>query len=478
VATPATSTDVGLRRNTLGAASVVFQAVSHLGPAIGIIVVAPAIAGFVGASVPLIVLISLGAMLLTGVCVSELARRLPSAGGYYTFVTRGLGRPLGFFTAWAYFLYDPLLPTLTIMVAAGILSAAVEANLGWNIPWWLIVIVLMGLVHWATVSGIRPSAHLTLFLGVLESLIILALTATLLVQHGAPGNLGVPFEFPSLKGGIQPIVLGFAFGVLLYTGFESAAPLAEETVNPQRLIPRSVILSLLVVGLIWILSSWGMMIAWGVNRATAISSAQNPFFVLAAKAWGIGWLLLAFALLNSSLGAALAGQNAGARVLFALGRARVLPAVFGRVHQRSQTPVVALTVQTLLNLVLSLGLGFWLGPIAGFTFIGLLVTLGVLIVYGLGNIAVMRLVRRDEPGAWHLWKHGIIPVVGTLVLVLGFYYSVVPLPPWPLSMAVIVVGIWLLAGALLSVYLGRNRSSDLDTAARLAFEEPAIATEG
>ncbi|MCY0900396.1 MAG: APC family permease [Firmicutes bacterium] len=468
---PQVDASAGLRRNTLGSASVIFQAVSHLGPAIGIIVVAPAIASFVGASVPLMVLISLGAMMLTGVCVSELARRLPSAGGYYTFVTHGLGKRLGFFTAWAYFLYDPLLPTLTIMVSGGILAEAFRANFGWNIPWWLIVVVLLGLVQWVTVSGIRPSARLTLVLGIVESLIITILAATLLLRHGTPANLAVPFAFPALTHGIQPLVLGFAFGVLLYTGFESAAPLAEETRDPGRLIPRSVILSIVVVGLIWTFASWGMMVGWGVGRASSISTAQNPFFTLAAHAWGVGWLLLAFALLNSSLGAALAGQNAGARVIFALGRSGVLPKAFGRIHPKTRTPVVALTVQTLLNLVLSLGLGFWLGPIGGFTFIGLLVTLGVLIVYGFGNMAVLRLMRTRYPKEWRFWRHGVVPVAGALVLVLGFYFSVMPLPPWPLSLAVWVVGIWLLGGAVLSVVLGKSRSADLEGAARLAFEE-------
>ena len=460
-----------LRRNTLGSASVIFQAVSHLGPAIGIIVVAPAIASFVGASVPLMVLISLGAMLLTGFCVSELARRLPSAGGYYTFVSHGLGKQLGFFTAWAYFLYDPLLPTLTIMVSGGILAQAFKANFGWDIPWWLIVVVLLALVHWVTVSGIRPSARLTLVLGIIESIIVLALAITLLYRQGTPATLARPFEFPSLVGGYQPLVLGFAFGVLLYTGFESAAPLAEETRDPGKLIPRSVILSLVAVGIIWTVASWGMMVGWGVNRASSISTAQNPFFTLASHAWGIGWLLLAFALLNSSLGAALAGQNAGARVIFALGRARVLPIAFGKVHPRTQTPVVALTVQTLLNLALSLGLGFWLGPIAGFTFIGLLVTLGVLIVYGFGNLAVLRLFRTRYRSEWRFWRHGVVPIVGAIVLAVGFYFSVIPLPPWPLSLAVWVVAIWLVLGIALSIHLGRNRSNDLEVAARLAFEE-------
>src|SRR5712672_185844 len=105
-----------LAKGKLSQVEVIFQAVTHLGPAVGIIIVGPVLVGFVGASVPLLLVVSMLAITLTGLCVSALARHLPSAGGYYSFVSNGLGERLGFFAAWAYFLYDPLIPTLVILI--------------------------------------------------------------------------------------------------------------------------------------------------------------------------------------------------------------------------------------------------------------------------------------------------------------------------------------------------------------------------
>src|ERR1700712_2678443 len=91
----------GLVAGVITAREALFQAVSHLGPAAGIIILAPVIAGLVGASSPPLVLIAaMGAVLLTGLCVVSLARKLPSAGGYYTYVSNSLGGRAGFVTSW------------------------------------------------------------------------------------------------------------------------------------------------------------------------------------------------------------------------------------------------------------------------------------------------------------------------------------------------------------------------------------------
>ncbi len=229
-----------LAKGRLSQAEVIFQAVTHLGPAVGIIIVGPVLVGFVGASVPLLLVASMLAITLTGLCVSALAKHLPSAGGYYSFVSNGLGERIGFFAAWAYFLYDPLIPTLVILISAGILDQVFKANLGWTVPWWAITLVLLTIVHFITYWGVKPSTRLNLLLGVIEMVIMVALALSIIIHSGSQGLSLVPFQFPDISQGWQNVFLGLAFGVLLFTGFESAAPLAEETANPRKAIPRTV----------------------------------------------------------------------------------------------------------------------------------------------------------------------------------------------------------------------------------------------
>jgi amino acid transporter len=460
----------GLVAGALGTREVVFQAISHLGPAIGVIIVAPVIASLVGASMPLMMLLAMAAVLLTGACVAMLAAKLPSAGGYYSYVSHGLGRRPGFVTAWAYFLYDPIIPTLLILITSGILEPVLAEGLGVDIPWWAIALVLLALVYAATVRGVRISATLTVALGAIECLIMIGFAVALLVTTGSAALDVQPFAWPDTSStGLQPVFLAFAFGVLLFTGFESAAPLAEETADPRRSIPRTIIVSIVVVGLVWVLSGYAITVAWD-GDPTTMGTGDNPFFVLADGLSGWAWIVLALALLNSALAGALAGQNAGARVLFALGRAGLLPAALGRVHKRFRTPVLALTVIFVLNVAVSLGLGAWLGPVGAFSFIGLFITLGVIVLYVMGNLAVIRLYRTRFRSEFSWAKHVLVPVAASLVLAVGLYFSVWPWPAWPLNLAVVLVVVWLLVGVVLAVVLGRNRADALERAAELLFE--------
>jgi amino acid transporter len=458
-----------LARGVLTQTEVLFQAITHLGPAGAAIVLIPFITQFVGPGVPFILLLCLVAILLTGLNVAALARHLPSASGYYSYVSHGLGRRLGFFTAWAYFLYDPLIPFLSIMVSAGILEQVFQEKMGVYIPWWATTVILLAMVHWVTFMGVKPSAQFTVVLGLAESIIIVLLSIAVIAHVGVDAQSITPFEIPPM--GAQSLFLAFSFTILMFCGFESAAPLAEETANPRRAIPRTVIISLITVGGMWVLAGYAVVVGFGVDDAAQIAYATNPFFSLADQVWSIGWILVAFALINSSLAAAVAGQNAGSRVIFALGRASVLPPVLGKIHPKHKTPYVAITVQSLLNIGLGLALGFWLGPMGALGFAGLLVALGTIIVYTLGNVAVIPLYWRRYRDEWHLVRHVLVPVAATALLAIAFYYSVWPLPPFPMYMADVIVVIWLVLGALLAVYLGGSRRNALEKAAEILYEE-------
>src|SRR5438552_18324143 len=96
-----------LERNAVGLAPTLFQSITHMAPAaavaFSIIVGIP----YAGGSIPLAVLLALVACLLVAVSIGQLARHLPSAGGLYTFSSRGLHRYLGFLVAWCFIVAAP-----------------------------------------------------------------------------------------------------------------------------------------------------------------------------------------------------------------------------------------------------------------------------------------------------------------------------------------------------------------------------------
>jgi amino acid transporter len=314
--------------------------------------------------------------------------------------------------------------------------------------------------------GIKQSTRLNVVLTLIESLVLVLLSISIIFHVGRSGQSVIPFHIPSF--GMQSLAIGFAFTVIMFSGFESAVPLAEETADAERAIPRTMLLSLLIVGAIWVLAGYAMVVGFGVSNASQVINAkENPFFSIAQDVWGMGWLLVVFALVNSSLAAAIAGQNAGSRVLFALGRASILPKWIGKIHPRYRTPHLAISAQTLLSVLLSIGFGLWLGPIDSLNFIGVLLGVGTIIVYALGNLAVIRVYRRARAAQWNSVSHLWIPLAATSLLGIALVFIVWPLPPKPLSYAEMFVAFWLFVGALLVMFLDGSYLAALESATEM-----------
>src|SRR5260221_296972 len=165
------------------------------------------------------------------------------------------------------------------------------------------------------ITHIAPAAGLILF--------DLALSG--LFFPGRGGFTFTPF-FPNHALSSTGLFLGVVFAIFSFTGFESVAPLAEESRHPRRNLPRAIMLSIIIMGVFYILTAWGTVVGWGTNSVTSlISSSQNPVFVLGQRLWGGAWLLILFSLLNSVVAVSIACNNASTRVFFGIARSGVLP---------------------------------------------------------------------------------------------------------------------------------------------------------
>ena len=130
------------------------------------------------------------------------------------------------------------------------------------------------------------------------------------------------------------------------TGWEAAVPLAEETENPRRNVPRATMASIVIIGVMLVVVIWGQVIGWGTSNLSKLpTSPELPALVIAHRVWGAVWWLALIAMFTSVFGASLACQNVATRMWFGMGRSGVLPAAFGRVHPVRKTPTAAVTMQ-------------------------------------------------------------------------------------------------------------------------------------
>src|SRR5207244_350825 len=200
------------------------------------------------------------------------------------------------------------------------------------------------------------SADVSLVLGAIEITIILALSITMIVAVGSHNDLRTftpVYSAESGLGGLTGIFQGLVFAFLAFVGFETAAPLGEETANPKRNIPRAVVYSAIAIGLLYILASYAGVNGWGIAKIQGYPASAAPWADLGKKFWGnVGPVIISFAILNSALGNGNAGINATSRVAYAMGRIGTLPRVFARLSSH-QTPVVGIIVHTVMSIVVS-----------------------------------------------------------------------------------------------------------------------------
>ena len=485
----ATRPEAELQRGAVGLTEVLFQSITFMAPAVAAALSIGYATTFAGGITPLAVLFALIACLFTAYSMGQMGSRMTSAGGMYTWVSRGLGSFFGWLVAWAYTLAGPVVPA-ALYAAFGFFGAAFITELtGFSHEWlWLVLTVACGLVVWAlTYYGIRLSTRVGVILGVVEIGIFLVVSALLIAKASNPVNTAV---FIPADGNVIPALQGMVFCILAFVGFEGAAPLGEEAREPRRTIPRAVVLSCVLIGLFYIFCYYAATVFFGpgIMKADFIGANDgNPWGGMAEQVLpGIGSLLVTFAIVNSSIANANAGANASTRVIFSLGRSRLLPGALAAVHPEHRTPVNAVHVQGVIGIVLAIGLSLLFraeaagGPLTTYFFIGYMLGLSFAAMYITVNVATIGYFRGEGRAAFNPIKHLIVPVLGIIAMVIGFVSALggvtIPIinaeiPPLsaPFSYAPLIVAIWMVAGIGLYFFLRmRNPQATSEIGAAVA----------
>jgi amino acid transporter len=190
----ATSQGAGLERDAIGLTEVLFQSITHMAPAVATALSIGLATTLAGGITPLAVLFALIACLFTAYSMSQLARHMSSAGGMYTYVTRGLGSFVGWLMAWAFTLAEPIVPA-ALFGAFGFFGASFITELtGFSNDYlWLVLAVLCGLLVWfLTYRGIEISTRTGVVLGSIEIAIFLVVSVLLIANAAQPVNCCIP----------------------------------------------------------------------------------------------------------------------------------------------------------------------------------------------------------------------------------------------------------------------------------------------
>jgi amino acid transporter len=462
-----TGASTGLRPNAIGLREVLFQSITDMAPGAAIAASIPAGVFFAGGALPLAVVFALVASLFTAWAISQLATEIPAAGSLATYAARGIHPAAGFLVAWAYVITGWLIAPLVLLQLGFTTAATMHTEFNWSSNlWWPWSILGMLIVFTVGYFGIRTSARLGTILGIFEIAVFAIMAVLLIVHAGGHNTLSVfstKYTPPGTYHGLSGVIAGSVFTVLAFLGFESAAPLAEEARNPRRTVQLAILLSTLFIGILYVFTTYAIDVEFGPAKFTAFTTGTtSASWVGVARAlYSLFWVLVFFAIINSTLANSNAGVNVFSRTSFAMGRIRAFPAALSRVSDRHRSPVLAITTGCVIGLAVMLGLGFKYTPGTAFAMIGTALVILLVGIYLVMNVACIAYFTRRARG-FNLVSHVLVPVLGIAAFIPAWLAGagikapglkfITPLTP-PLSYMGPAAAIWMGLGIIYLVYL-------------------------
>ena len=471
-----------LSANAVGLVPVVFQSIANMAPAASVAFSILFAAQYAGGATPLAVVVGLGLCLLIAITIGQMAKHLPSAGGLYTYNARGLGPSVGFLVGWAFMMAELVVAPGGLLILGIVVSNALHTHLGWPTWTWAPAAVLGGVIVWMLVyRGIRLSTAASVVLGVIEIAVFLALAITLIIKAGGHNTLAVFSPTEHNRNGFGSLVPGVLYAVFGIIGFEAAAPLGEEARNPRRTIPRAVVFACLAIGTFYLFCYYAATVYFGPARMTMFTAASggDPWSAMSDAVWGLGFIIVVVALVNSAIAGSNASSNAATRVGYSLGRIRMLPRVLTRIHPVFKTPSVAVHAQAVLAISYALILGFALGsPLDALVLQGTISTVLIVVIYICTGVSCTVFYLREHRSEFNIFLHLVIPLAASLFFIpvllaaFGVDFAGLGIEPLesPASYAPYVIVTWMILGV---IALGYFAITDRDriTATRLVFDE-------
>ena len=458
-----------LRKNAVGLGGAVIMSAAIMGPAVSTFFNPQFSTPFSGAATPLVYLLCLVAILITASGIMQMSARLPSAGAFYTYVTRGLGPRSGFVTGGLMFVAYALLPPAEIGLIGSYASSTIRDEFGVNIPWWAIGLVPAIAMVVLGLRGVQASLKVAIGLFTAEVIVVLGMALIIVAQGGKDGLSVHPLLPSASPHGPSGLVTGFVFAALSFVGFEAAATLSEEVKRPARNVPRAIFFSVLAVGLLYVFCIWAEVIGLGTDAANALDGSSLPWNDLAATyaPWMKVFVILAAL---SSMFAVMLNSNTGVvRILHVMGREKMLPTFFAHIDPRHDNPSYAIMFQGVFSIVLAFGVGAVAGgftdPSGGsnvYGYLGFLLTLGILPVYVLTNIAAIRFFSKEPD--FNVLRHAVLPALAVLLMVGLLYGQIDQQTTAPYTWFPYVIIGWVVVLTLVAFWLGRTRPHLLSAA--------------
>ncbi len=482
-----------LRKGAVGLGGVLFLTVTGAAPISAMLFNTPIVVGFgQGVGAPATFLVAMVVLVVFSVGYVAMARKKTTAGGFYSYISHGLGREIGMGTGFGMVIAYSVFEASLCGGFAYFLGLKLNA-FGVHISWPWLALGMIALISLLTYFDVRVSSTV-LAVGLISEILILLIFDGGMFAHGhinwtAINPVKAFTSFPaSGKLAAGAVGIGMFFAFWSWVGFEMAPNYGEESRDPKRNVPRALYISVIGLGVFYTITSWAPLGGYSSVHA-AIAQAQNSpanFYLAPARTFVAPWVssVMSYLIITGSFACGMAFHNTTARYFYSLGREGLMPSALGRTHPRWKSPHIASVTQSVIAAVIIALFAIFTGTNdptsqAYVQVYGLMAVMGVIIilsVQALVSLGIFIYYERHHSGEVHWWKTRIAPllafvsqayVVWLLFSNIGFLgASSYSYAYWlgPIDLVVVLGGI----GA--AFYLKRRQPHKFEQAGRLINE--------
>ncbi|WP_209368356.1 APC family permease [Priestia megaterium] len=331
-----------------------------------------------GGQMVLAYLIAFLAIFFTAYSYSRMVKAYPIAGSAYTYTKKAIHPRLGFLVGWALlldYIFSPIIAILTF----GIFMYTEFPS----IPVYVWVIVMNIILALVNIVGIKSVARIS-GISVVVQILFISLFCLFIIKDIATGQASSSTLFslhPFLASDVPftTIFSGAALICFCFLGFDAVTTMAEETIQPERTIPKAIFLIVCIAAVMYIAISYFTQIAY---PGFTFTNSDNAAYTLVKLVGGnLLSSLFITVLIIATFTQGVSSVTSVTRFLYALGRESVLPQkVFSYIHPTFKTPVVNILLVTTFSF-----LGMFIDLNTAVTF----VSFGALTAFTFVNLSVI-----------------------------------------------------------------------------------------
>ncbi len=363
----------------------------------------------------LVYLIGFVAIIFTALSYVRMAARFPIAGSVYSYVQRGINPHVGFISGWLILLDYVITPSLLYVMVANWGTMLIPES-----PWFLWIAVFVIFNTFVTIRGVSMTKGLDFIIFAVEILAVIVfvyLASKYILGGGGTGAFVVDPIWQSGKVDAHFVAAGISIAALNFLGFDGISTLAEETYEPEKNIGRGILIALGIIIVVFFLQTYLASLVQPDWANWDTQHTENAFFYGVQLVGGDVFMRIMLVVNIIAVGIAniMNAQLAASRLLYSMGRDKVIPSVFGKVSAKWKTPWVGAIFIGVLVLILA--------PTLGMSSLTTLVNFGALGSFIVLNFAVFKyffITEKHRNSFGDYVKYLICPWVGILILAYVF----------------------------------------------------------